>query len=178
MSSSPSTNQARANLRNLRMTPRKVRLVADLVRGLSVAHAEAQLSTNRKRAAVPLLKLVRSAIANARQASLDESRLFVATIRVDQGPSLKRLLPQARGRGTVVLKKMCHVSLVLGEKDQRAARFVIPQRAKKLALKPDTAPAKRAPKKSTSDDASIARDAKRARGVKAPSKHRSAPAGE
>jgi large subunit ribosomal protein L22 len=96
------------------MTPRKVRLVADLVRGLSANEAEAQLVMQRRRAAKPLLKLLRSAIANAKQnGKTNIDTLYVQSIEVNQGPMLKRYLPRARGSASPIEKKMSHVTLTL-----------------------------------------------------------------
>ena len=125
------TNTAKANLRYLKVAPRKVRSVADLIRGRAVAHAQAQLMMQTRRSAEPLAKLLASAIANAEQQGMDMEKLYVSSIRVDQGPMMKRMLPKARGRGTVIQKIMSHVSLVLGEKEGlKAAPFVMPRRAK------------------------------------------------
>lgn len=100
----------------LRIAPRKVRVVADLVRGLSVREAEAQLLAIRRRAALPLLKLLRSAIANLKNNKrLSEERFYIESLRVDGGPMLKRSLPRARGMATPIQKKMSHVTLVLAE---------------------------------------------------------------
>ena len=128
----------KAQLNYLRMAPRKVRLVADLIRGLSVNDAEAQLLYERRRAAKPLLKLLRSAIADAKNTKqLEPATLFIEVIRVDQGPMLKRSLPRARGMATPIQKKMSHVMLVLGEKaDQKPARFaIVPAKKEKLPPK-------------------------------------------
>ena len=107
--------EAKASLRYLRITPRKVRVVADLIRGKNVNAALAQLSYLEKRAAEPLAKLLRSAVANAEQAakdqSLDVDRLTVKELMVDQGPSLRRYMPRAMGRAFKVLKKTSHISL-------------------------------------------------------------------
>ena len=97
------------------MTPRKVRAVAGLLRKLSVNEAEAHLLLIPRRAGVPMLKLLRSAVAGAREKKLDLSRLFVESVRVDQGPMLKRYLARARGSASPIQKKMCHITLVLGE---------------------------------------------------------------
>ncbi len=103
-------------LNYLRIAPRKVRLVADLLRGLSVNEAEAQLMLIRNRAAVPLRKLLRSAVQNLRNnKKLDPANFYVETITVDGGPMLKRSLPRARGMATPIQKKMSHVTIVLGE---------------------------------------------------------------
>ena len=99
-----------ATLRYLRIAPRKVRVVADLVRGLSVNDAEAQLIVERRRPAGPLLKLLRSAVAGAgNDRRLEPAKLYVKEIRVDKGPMLKRVLPRARGVATPIQKKMSHV---------------------------------------------------------------------
>src|SRR5271157_1596534 len=93
-----------AKLSYLRMAPRKVRSVADLIRGLSVNEAEAQLLVQRRRPAGALLKLLRSAVANVKnndkQANIEH--LFISEIRVDQGPMLKRFLPRARGSASPI----------------------------------------------------------------------------
>lgn len=105
---------AKANF--IRMSPRKVRLLADLVRGLGVDAAQNQLSAARKHAAGPVLKLLRSALANAtHNFDLKADNLFVKAISVDEGPMLKRWMPRARGRATPIHKKSSHVAITLGE---------------------------------------------------------------
>lgn len=126
-----STRTAKANLRYLKVAPRKVRIVADLIRGKSVPQAQAQLMVQTRRAAEPLSRLLQSAIANAEVLELDMEKLYVSSIRVDNGPMMKRMLPKARGRGTVIQKIMSHVSLVLGEKEGlKAVPFTMPRRQK------------------------------------------------
>ena len=120
--------EARANLRYLRITPRKVRVVADLIRGKKVGAALAQLAYVEKRAALPVAKLLRSAVANADQASkgqLDVDQLYVKELQVGQGPSLRRFMPRAMGRAFKVLKKTSHITLVVGDE--------VPGRKKKPA---------------------------------------------
>ncbi len=123
-----------ATLRYLRMAPRKVRLVADVIRGLSVNEAEAQLVMQRKRAAKPLLKLLRSAMANAKNNSkVSLEGLYVEAIKVDGGPMLKRFLPRARGSASPIQKKMSHVTLTLAHGAHiKPARFsiVVPKKKK------------------------------------------------
>ena len=104
---------AKAKLKFLHMTPRKVRLVASVLRGMQVRRAEGELMFRRNRAAEALLKLLRSAIANAKNLKLNEETLVVSEIRVDQGPMLKRFLPRAMGRATPIQKKMSHITIVL-----------------------------------------------------------------
>jgi large subunit ribosomal protein L22 len=125
-----------AELRFLRMAPRKVRLVADTLKGLSVSDAEAQLMLQPRRPAKPLLKLLRSAVANAtNNQKLDAQKLMVKSIRVDQGPMLKRILPRARGSASPIQKKMSHVFLILEESPKALKRFtiVVPKKVKSEA---------------------------------------------
>jgi large subunit ribosomal protein L22 len=109
--------EVKAYLRYLRIAPRKVRLVADLIRGKSVLEAERILNFTRKKAALPLLKLLKSAISNAKHNfNLDEKNLYVSKITVDQGPKTKKVFPRARGRADIKEKKTSHVTLILKEK--------------------------------------------------------------
>lgn len=107
-----------AKLSYLRMGPRKVRLVADLIRGRSVGRAIDILTVTNKRPAKPLLKLLLSAVANAKHNfSLAQDGLKVTTLTVDGGPMLKRWMPKAYGRATPVRERTSHINLVLsGEK--------------------------------------------------------------
>jgi large subunit ribosomal protein L22 len=91
---------ATAKLKYLHITPRKTRLVINTLKNLNVNEAEAQLLARNKRAAGPILKLLRSAMANAQSQNLDKGRLVIAKITVDEGPTLKRFMPRARGRAT------------------------------------------------------------------------------
>lgn len=116
-----------ASAHYIRVTPRKMRAVADVIRGLPVEEAEAQLLLQRRRAAKPLLKLLRSAVANVKNNQHAEiSHLYIASIAVDQGPMLKRSLPRARGMATPIQKKTSHVKIVLNENLKlKASRFTI-----------------------------------------------------
>lgn len=108
---------AKARLRMLRSTPRKTRLVADLIRGKDVGDAEAILRFTDRRAATPLLKLLKSAKANAvNNHDMFEESLVVSKILVDDGPTLKRYLPRARGRADLLRKRTSHVTIVLEER--------------------------------------------------------------
>jgi large subunit ribosomal protein L22 len=124
-----------AKLNYLRIAPRKVRSVADLVRGMSANEAEAQLLMVRRRAAKPLVKLLRSAVANAKNKQLNPDHLFIAEIRVDQGPMLKRILPRARGSASEIQKKMSQVTLVLGVNEKLSPKFTITAPVKKKLSK-------------------------------------------
>ncbi|MCD6114774.1 50S ribosomal protein L22 [bacterium] len=109
-----------AKLRYLRIAPRKVRLVADLVRGKSVEEATHILNFTRKRAAKPILKLLNSAIANAsHNFQLKKENLYISKIVVNEGPKLKRWRPRARGVTYEIQKKTSHITLVLTEMDNR-----------------------------------------------------------
>lgn len=117
------------------MAPRKVRLVGDMLRGLTVNEAEAQLLHERRRAAKPLLKLLRSAVANVKAISktADQSALYIRAIQIDKGPMLKRSLPRARGMATPIHKFMTHVTLTLAEsQESKKPRFtiVVPKKSK------------------------------------------------
>jgi large subunit ribosomal protein L22 len=108
--------KVKAYLRYLRIAPRKVRLVADLIRGKRVKEAKNTLTFCRKKAALPLLKLLNSAIANAKHNfKLDEDNLFISEILVNEGPRLKRIFPRSRGRADIIQKKTSHVSIFLEE---------------------------------------------------------------
>lgn len=132
----------KAELRHLRIAPRKVRLVADMIRGMSVNEAEARLLTDRHRSARSLLKLLRSALAGARAKELNPDSLYIQEIRVDQGPMLKRWMARAQGRGAAIQKKTSHVYLGLGENPaQKPGRFDIPRPAKKKSA--EAAPEKK-----------------------------------
>jgi large subunit ribosomal protein L22 len=103
-----------AKLRFLRLAPRKVRLVLDLIRGQAVTDAEVQLQHLPKAASRPLLKLLKSAEANAEHNfKLDPKTLYVKQAFADEGPKLKRFQPRAMGRATPVVKRLSHVTVVL-----------------------------------------------------------------
>jgi large subunit ribosomal protein L22 len=103
-----------AQLKNYRQAPRKVRLIADLVRGKSTTHAIALLTMLPKRGAEPMLKLIKSAIANAKDVSATE--LYIEKIAVNGGIVFKRSMPRARGRAAQILKRTSHVTLSLAKK--------------------------------------------------------------
>src|SRR3989339_13412 len=103
-----------AKLNHLRMSPRKVRLVADLLKKRPVAVALAQLENMTKMAARPLTKLLRSAIANAKHNfSMAEETLKVKQVIVNGGPVLHRWMPRAMGRATPIRKRSSHIELIL-----------------------------------------------------------------
>lgn len=108
--------EVKAKAKFIRMSPRKVRLVAGIVRGMEARKALDQLQFANKLAAKPIIKLINSAIANAvNNFELDKSNLFVKEITIDEGPTLKRWMPKARGRATPIRKKTSHINLLLAE---------------------------------------------------------------
>ncbi|MCK5510751.1 50S ribosomal protein L22 [Candidatus Parcubacteria bacterium] len=108
--------EVKAKAKHIRMSPRKVRLVADIVRGLSVKNAVNQLRFTAKKAVLPVKKLIESAIASAENNyELKQDNLFVKEIRVDEGATMKRWKPRARGRATPIRKRTSHINLILGE---------------------------------------------------------------
>lgn len=110
----------KAELKNYRQSPRKVRLVADTIRGKSVEQANNILTFASKKASHPLKKLLGSAIANAtHNFNLKTEYLFVKEITVDGGPIIKRWRARARGRAFPIHKHTSHVRLILAENDSK-----------------------------------------------------------
>lgn len=108
--------QVKAQLNNLRVAPRKVRLVANLIKGMKVDDALDQLRFLNKKSAQPVAVLLSSAIANAtNNLSLDRSNLRIKEAVVEQGITLKRFMPRAYGRANVIRKKMSHVRIIVEE---------------------------------------------------------------
>jgi len=106
----------KAFLKNYRQSPRKVRLVAELIKGKRVAEAILILKTLPKRASSPIEKLLNSAIANAKQSGVETNNLFVQNVTVNKGIVLKRSMPRARGSASRINKRTSHVVLTLIEK--------------------------------------------------------------
>ncbi len=144
---------SKAKLRFLRMSPRKVRLVVDLVRGLDVDKALAQLRFSQKDAARPVRKLIESAVANAvNNHKLNRESLFVESIAVDQGPTIKRFRPRAFGRATMIRKRMSHITLTLAEREGKVVEKPVTE--KKAAVKKVAADKKVSEKKTVAKKAS------------------------
>lgn len=106
----------KAFLKNYRQSPRKVRLIADLVRGMKVKKALETLAFVNKRASLPFTKLIESAVANAQSQGVDTETLIVKTIVVDKGTVLKRFMPRARGSASRINKRSSHLKVELGTK--------------------------------------------------------------
>jgi large subunit ribosomal protein L22 len=109
----------KASLKNYRQSPRKVRLVANAVKGKSVAMADTVLAFMPKRAAEPMQKLIRSAVANAQVTGANADSLIVKNIEVNQGIVMKRWMPRAQGRATPIHKRTSHVLVTLAESAQK-----------------------------------------------------------
>ncbi len=106
----------KAFLKNYRQSPRKVRLVASLVKGKSVAEAVAELDFLAKRAGLPIKKLLLSAVANAKQMGIEVDNLYIKELRVDKGIVMKRMMPAAMGTGHRINKRTSHLNLLLAER--------------------------------------------------------------
>ncbi len=110
--------EAKAVAKYIRMSPRKVRLVADLIRGKSAEEADQILKYTNRRAAASVRKVLKSAVANAvNNHDLLEDQLVVKAAYVDEGPTLKRILPRARGRADVIKKRTSHITVIVEEKN-------------------------------------------------------------
>ena len=106
----------KAFLKNYRQSPRKVRLVAGLVKGKDVSEAISKLDFLVKHGSGPIKKLLLSAVANAKQIGLEKENLFIKELRVDKGIVMKRMMPAAMGSGHRINKRTSHITLVLAEK--------------------------------------------------------------
>lgn len=111
--------EAKAQLKMIRISPRKARLVIDSIRSQPVAKAIAILDNQDKAVSVPVLKLLNSAVANAvNNNGMEADRLFVKTAYVDAGPTLKRFRPRAQGRAFEILKRTSHITIVVSDGQQ------------------------------------------------------------
>lgn len=105
----------KASLSNYRQSPRKVRLVADAVKGKTIAQADIVLAHMPKRAAEPMRKLINSAAANANTLGLDLEKLVVKNVEVNKGLVMKRYMPRAMGVAKPIKHRLSHVKVTLGE---------------------------------------------------------------
>ena len=109
---------AKAQLMYARISPRKVKIVCDLIRGKDTRTATALLNATPKAASELLLKLVKSAAANAENNfAMDPDKLYIAETYANPGPILKRMMPRAQGRGTRINKRTSHITVVVAEKE-------------------------------------------------------------
>ena len=111
-------SEAKAIAKSVRMSPRKAKLVIDLIRGKKVGQAIAILNNVESTVKEPISKVLNSAIANAvNNNSLDADKLYIKEIYANPGQILKRMRPRAKGSGDRILKRTCHVTVVLAEKE-------------------------------------------------------------
>jgi len=116
--------EVKAIARHIHMSPRKVRLVIDVIRGLNVSEARAQLFAMKKAAVEPVLKLLNSAVANAEHNfSLDTQDLYVKSITADGGPTLDRWHPRAFGRSAPIRKRTTHISIALDQHEKKESKL-------------------------------------------------------
>jgi large subunit ribosomal protein L22 len=117
--------EAKAQARFVRVTPQKARRVVDLIRGKQAGEAVAVLKFAPQAAGETVLKVVESAIANARETAkrsnerLDEADLYISEVFVDEGPTLKRFRPRAQGRASQILKRTSHITVVVAERETK-----------------------------------------------------------
>ena len=124
-----------AKLLYLRIAPRKVRIVADLVRRKSVEEAQTILNFTTKKAAPILLKLLKQAVSNAKDGfQLEEKNLYISKILIDEGPKYKRWRPRSRGMAAPIQKKTSHVTIMLDEIVKK------PKKAKRIKKADETRP--------------------------------------
>ncbi len=143
-----------AHTKHLRMSPKKVRLVIDLIRGMNAINAEHQLRFMNKAAAKPVLKLLESAIANAEHNfQLKKEDLYVKEVRADEGVSLRRSTPKAFGRAATIHRQSSHIHIALDitTKAKASEKISAPEEEKKEAKTeiPKTTEKKAGTKKST-----------------------------
>ncbi|MGM0482332.1 MAG: 50S ribosomal protein L22 [Patescibacteria group bacterium] len=112
--------EAKAKLKTYRQSPRKVRLLARGIAGKSVEEARAELNSASKRVAPTMLKLIKSAEANAQDRNIG-SDLFIKRIWVDEGPTLFRMMPRAFGRAFIIRKRTSHINIVLAPKESEVS---------------------------------------------------------
>lgn len=132
--------EVKASLKHLRMSPRKARLVIDVIRKMPVNTALDQLKFINKKAAEPITGLIKSAIANGVNTyNLEADNLYIKEIRSDEGVMLKRWMPRAHGRATSIRKRGCHLHVVLaeikesGRKEKKVVKVADPVKLEKLA---------------------------------------------
>jgi len=112
--------EAKAIAKTVRITPRKARLVVDLIRNKDVAESKAILMLTNKQACEVVLKVLNSAVANAEHNNnMDVNNLYVSSCYVTDGIRMKRMLPRAKGRGDVILKRSCNITVVVSEREAK-----------------------------------------------------------
>jgi large subunit ribosomal protein L22 len=129
-------SEARSKARYIRCSPRKARLVIDLIRNKDVNEAESILSGLKQAARIPVLKVIKSAAANAhQQKQLKQEHLYISKITADEGPVLKRYKATAMGRATMIRRKTCHIAVTLGVRKEKAAEIQQKKKPERKAKK-------------------------------------------
>lgn len=140
--------EIKVKLSNLRTAPRKVRQVADLVRGKKASEAQSMLLFTVNKSARNILKLLNSAIANAKHnLHIDESTLYVSKITVDEGPKLKRWHAMSRGRAYPIIKRSSHIAIILSDKNPKTKEVKQKASEKPAEIKKEAKPEKKIVKK-------------------------------
>lgn len=122
-----------ASLNNLRIAPRKTKMIADLIRGLDTKEALDQLAMTIRKPGLPFQKLLSSAIANAENNfGLDETNLYICDVMIGAGPTIKRWMPRAYGRAGKILKRTSKITIILDEKIEGKGRKSKEQMAKEM----------------------------------------------
>lgn len=159
--------EVKASLKHLRMSARKIRLVIDIIRKMPVNTAIDQLKFTNKKATLPIIKLIRSAIANAVNTyGLEKDNLYIKSIKADEGVTLKRWMPRAHGRATAIRKRGCHVDVVLAEikesakKEKKVVAVAEPIKLEKLVKEADKSATKASESKNGSKKTQVAEKAK------------------
>lgn len=131
--------EVKAKLSNLRIAPRKTRLVADAIRYKTASDAEAILSFTVKKSAPAMLKLLNSAIFNAKNNfQIEKDNLFISKITVDEGVKLKRWMPRSRGRAAEITKRTSHITITLKEIKESGKKAVKAKTTKKVGKTVET----------------------------------------
>ena len=148
--------EVKASLKHLRMSPRKARLVIDVIRKMPVTTALDQLKFINKKATDPIACLVKSAIANAVNTyNLEIDNLYIKEIRSDEGVMLKRWMPKAHGRATAIRKRGCHLNIIIaeikesGKAEKKVVKTADPVKLEKLVA--ESAQASKGAKKATKE---------------------------
>lgn len=113
---------SKAKAKFIRVSPRKVRLVIDLIRGKTVSEALGVLENINKRARQPIIKVLKSAISNSRQSQANEENLYISKIVADEGPRLKRYKSAPFGRAVMIRHRLCHITVELDEHKKEIAK--------------------------------------------------------
>lgn len=141
----------KAFLKNYRQSPRKVRLVADLIKGKRVSEAFTQLKNLPKRASLPMEKLLASAVANAKSAGINTEDLNVLNVTVNEGIVMKRSMPRARGSASRINKRTSHIMLTLIDKGA--------EKTVKKAVKTEKTPKEKTEKKTVAKKSKVTKKA-------------------